>query len=104
MWMSLALSAIACMSRWLRSSTTLLSLAASLSVCVVFAFAGSRDAGKVLGSVFLIAVGAALARLEGRVVLEALTERFSTVEVAGTVDRTPSGIIAGVHRAELRFG
>lgn len=41
----------------------LVGLAASLSVCVVFAFAGSRDAGKVLGSVFLIAVGAALARV-----------------------------------------
>ncbi len=51
-----------------------------------------------------VCVGAALARLEGRVVLEALTGRFATVEVAGTVDRTPSGIIAGVHRAELRFG
>jgi cytochrome P450 len=48
-----------------------------------------------------VCVGAALARLEGRVVLEALTERFADLEVTGRVDRTPSGIIAGVHRAEL---
>jgi cytochrome P450 len=48
-----------------------------------------------------VCVGAALARLEGRVVLEALTERFGDLQVTGRVDRTPSGIIAGVHRAEL---
>jgi cytochrome P450 len=48
-----------------------------------------------------VCVGAALARLEGRVVLEALTERFGRLDVSGAVDRTPSGIIAGVHRAEL---
>ena len=50
-----------------------------------------------------VCVGAALARLEGRVVLEALTERFAGIEVAGPVERTPSGIIAGVHRAHVRL-
>jgi cytochrome P450 len=50
-----------------------------------------------------VCVGSALARLEGRVVLEALTERFAGIEVTGAVDRTPSGIIAGVHRADLRL-
>ncbi len=51
-----------------------------------------------------VCVGAALARLEGRVVLEALADRFAGIEVTGAVERTPSGIIAGVHRAELRLG
>ena len=50
-----------------------------------------------------VCVGAALARLEGRVVLEALTERFAEIAVVGAVDRTPSGIIAGVHRAEMQL-
>ena len=50
-----------------------------------------------------VCVGAALARLEGRLVLEALTGRFAEVAIAGDVDRTPSGIIAGVHRAHLRL-
>lgn len=50
-----------------------------------------------------VCVGAALARLEGRVVLEALTRRFAEVAVTGAVERTPSGIIAGVHRAEMQL-
>ena len=50
-----------------------------------------------------VCVGAALGRLEGRAVLEALSTRFGTVEVVGEVDRTPSGIIAGVHRAVMSF-
>ena len=50
-----------------------------------------------------VCVGAALARLEGRIVLEALAERFAHLEISGVVDRTPSGIIAGVHRAEMRL-
>lgn len=51
-----------------------------------------------------VCVGAALARLEARVVLEELLDRFAGLEVAGPVERTPSGVIAGVHRAVMRFG
>jgi cytochrome P450 len=48
-------------------------------------------------------LGAALARLEGRIVLEELLERFDGVETAGPVTRTGSSVIAGVTRAELCF-
>jgi cytochrome P450 len=48
-------------------------------------------------------LGAALARLEGRVVLEELLDRFGAVEIAGTVERSGSSVIAGVRRAELCF-
>jgi cytochrome P450 len=48
-------------------------------------------------------LGAALARLEGRVVLHELLERFETVEPAGPVERTPSPVIAGVRHAPLVF-
>jgi cytochrome P450 len=48
-------------------------------------------------------LGAALARLEGRVVLEELLRRFSGVEPAGAVERSGSPVIAGVKRAELSF-
>jgi len=48
-------------------------------------------------------LGAALARLEGRVVLEELLARFESIERAGTVVRSPSSVIAGVRRAELCF-
>ena len=49
-------------------------------------------------------LGATLARLEGRVVLEELLGRFSSVERAGDVELSPSSVIAGVRRAELCFG
>jgi cytochrome P450 len=49
-------------------------------------------------------LGAALARLEGRVVLEELMERFGDVEIAGAVERSGSTVIAGVRKAELVFG
>jgi cytochrome P450 len=49
-------------------------------------------------------LGAALARLEGRVVLEELLDRFGSVEPAGEVERSGSSVIAGVRRAELSFG
>jgi len=48
-------------------------------------------------------LGAPLARLEGRVVLEELLERFADVERAGDVERTPSSVVSGLRRAELRF-
>jgi cytochrome P450 len=47
-------------------------------------------------------LGAALARLEGRVVLEELVSRFAGLELAGTVDRTGSSVVAGMRKAELR--
>lgn len=46
-------------------------------------------------------IGAALARLEGRVVLEELLDRFATIEPAGPVDRLASTVIAGVTAAPL---
>src|SRR5580700_10869919 len=48
-------------------------------------------------------LGAALARLEGRVVLSQLLDRFDTLSLAGPVERTPSPVIAGVRRASLVF-
>jgi len=49
-------------------------------------------------------IGAALARLEGRIVLEELLGRFGSVESAGPVERTASPVIAGVRSAPLVFG
>ncbi len=48
-------------------------------------------------------LGAPLARLETRVVLEALLDRFETVAPAGPVVRTPSPVIAGIRHAPLVF-
>ena len=48
-------------------------------------------------------LGAALARLEARVVLGELLDRFETLEPAGPVERTASPVIAGVRRAPLVF-
>jgi cytochrome P450 len=48
-------------------------------------------------------IGAALARLEVRLVLEELLDRFRTLEPAGEVAHSPSDIIAGVTSAPLRF-
>jgi len=48
-------------------------------------------------------LGAALARLEGRVVLSELVRRFATVTLAGPVERTASPVIAGVRHAPLVF-
>ena len=48
-------------------------------------------------------LGAALARLEARVVLSELVTRFASVEVAGPLERTASPVIAGVRRAPLVF-
>ncbi|HEV3264009.1 MAG TPA: cytochrome P450 [Acidimicrobiales bacterium] len=49
-------------------------------------------------------IGAALARQEGRIVLEELLARFGSVESAGPVERTPSPVIAGVRSAPMVFG
>jgi cytochrome P450 len=48
-------------------------------------------------------IGATLARIEGRVLLEELLDRFGTVELAGEVERSHSSVIAGVKRAPLVF-
>jgi cytochrome P450 len=48
-------------------------------------------------------LGAALARLELAVVLQGLLDRFDTVELAGTVERTGSPVIAGLRRVPVRF-
>ncbi len=49
-------------------------------------------------------LGAALARLEGRVILDELLDRFESVSIAGPVERTASPVIAGVRQAQLVFG
>ena len=48
-------------------------------------------------------IGAALARLEVQLVLEALLARFTRLEPAGEVVFSPSDIIAGVTSAPVRF-
>jgi cytochrome P450 len=48
-------------------------------------------------------IGATLARIEGRVLLEELLDRFTTVELAGPVERSHSSVIAGVKTAPLVF-
>jgi cytochrome P450 len=48
-------------------------------------------------------LGAALARLEGRVVLSELVTRFASLAPAGPVERTASPVIAGVRHAPLIF-
>ena len=48
-------------------------------------------------------IGAALARLEVRILLDQLLDRFKTVERVGDVEWSPSDIIAGVTKAPLVF-
>ena len=48
-------------------------------------------------------LGAALARLEARVVLSQLLDRFASLRPAGPVERTASSVIAGVRHASLVF-
>jgi cytochrome P450 len=48
-------------------------------------------------------IGAMLARIEGRVLLEELLDRFETVELGGDVERSHSSVIAGVKHAPLVF-
>jgi cytochrome P450 len=49
-------------------------------------------------------IGAVLARVEGRILLEELLARFGSITPAGDVVRTASPIIAGVKTAPLVFG
>jgi cytochrome P450 len=49
-------------------------------------------------------IGAVLARVEGRILLEELLARFASIEAAGPVIRTASPVIAGVKSAPVVFG
>ena len=49
-------------------------------------------------------IGAVLARVEGRILLEELLARFGSIESAGPVIRTASPVIAGVKSAPVVFG
>ena len=49
-------------------------------------------------------IGAVLARVEGRILLEELLARFGSITPAGDVVRTASAIIAGVKSAPVVFG
>jgi cytochrome P450 len=46
-------------------------------------------------------LGAPLARLEARVILEEILARYDTIEITGTVKKSPSSIIAGIDEAVL---
>ncbi len=48
-------------------------------------------------------IGAVLARLEGRILLEELLARFDSIELTGPVVRTASPVIAGVRSAPMVF-
>jgi cytochrome P450 len=48
-------------------------------------------------------IGAVLARVEGRILLEELLARFRSIEPAGDVVRTASPVIAGVKSAPVVF-
>jgi cytochrome P450 len=48
-------------------------------------------------------IGATLARIEARVLLEELLDRFGSIEPAGEVQRSNSSVIAGVKHAPLVF-
>jgi cholest-4-en-3-one 26-monooxygenase len=46
-------------------------------------------------------LGAPLARLEARVILEEILDRFTSIKVTGPVERSESSIIAGTTKAVL---
>ena len=48
-------------------------------------------------------LGASLARLEVRAVLEALLERYAAIEAAGSVDRLRSNFLHGIKHLPVRF-
>ena len=60
---------------------------------------GIRVLGLGVGTHFCL--GAPLARLEAKILLEELLVRFRSIELAGDVVRSPSSIIAGVTSAPL---
>ena len=49
-------------------------------------------------------LGAGLARLEARVLLEQMAARYSSVERAGPVQRMPSTLVNGIHHLPLVLG
>ncbi|MDQ6698029.1 MAG: cytochrome P450 [Actinomycetota bacterium] len=49
-------------------------------------------------------IGAALARMEGRVLIEELLARFTKLDPVGEAEHSPSAIISGLRRAEVTFG
>ena len=59
-------------------------LAAALIVCVVFAFAGRGDAGKALGSVFVVAAGAGLVRASLRLCRSGLWSEVGWIGVVAS--------------------
>lgn len=71
--------------------------------------AGELDVGRdpnhhvALGFGEHFCLGAALARLEGRILLEELLDRYATIERAGDIERLASGVVAGMVTAPLRF-
>jgi hypothetical protein len=48
-------------------------------------------------------LGASLARLELRIVLEEMLDRYTSFEISGPVELSPSPIIAGIDHAALTF-
>ncbi|MEU5882736.1 cytochrome P450 [Spirillospora sp. NPDC047279] len=73
--------------------------------------AGRFDAGRGHGAVNLafgfgphFCLGAALARMEIRLALEALRARYGRIEVAGEPAYNGSSVVAGLRRCELAFG
>lgn len=68
-------------------------------------FDAGRDSGSQVSFGFggHFCLGAALARLELRVMLEELLDRYESIELAGDVVRLPNITIAGFERVELRL-
>jgi cytochrome P450 len=66
-------------------------------------FRVTRDASRHVAFGFgeHFCLGAALARLEGRLAFEELLRRFSRIELAGEVERLPSLIVRGIVRLPL---
>jgi cytochrome P450 len=69
-------------------------------------FDGARDPNPHVAFGFgpHFCIGAVLARLEGRILLEELLARFGSIEPAGPVVRSASPVIAGVRSAPVVFG
>jgi cytochrome P450 len=50
-----------------------------------------------------LCLGAALARLEARVVFEELLDRYESFEIAGVAEWLPSSLVRGPHSVPIRF-